>query len=129
MLGGLELHRVFFVLVAQLLDVGMAVQRVVVEVHLGVERDHVAVAGYDQRVHLDHRCIQVHERVVHGNEKLGRALDLVAFQTQAESDLAGVERHDAGRRIDGDRRDFLGCLFRDGLDVHAALGRGNDHDP
>ena len=41
----LELGRVFLVLVAQLFDVLVAEQRVVVEVHLGVERDQLAGAG------------------------------------------------------------------------------------
>ena len=43
-LAGLDLERVFLVEVAQLDDVLVAEQRVVVEVHLGVEREHVAVA-------------------------------------------------------------------------------------
>ena len=63
-LAGLELGRVLLVLVAQLRDVLVAEQRVVVEVHLGVERDHVAGAGDDQRIDLDMRGIEFDEGAV-----------------------------------------------------------------
>ena len=37
-------------------------------------------------------------------------------------------RHQPRRRVDGDRRDLLRRLVRDLLDLHAALGRGDDGD-
>ena len=46
-LGGLQLGRILLVLVTQIGNIGVAEQGVVVEVHLGVERDHVARAGDD----------------------------------------------------------------------------------
>src|SRR3546814_17904572 len=48
--AGLGLARVLLGLVAQLRDVRPAEHGVVVEGHLGVERDHLAVLGDDQRV-------------------------------------------------------------------------------
>ena len=57
-LAGFELDRVLLVLVAQRLDFGVAEQRVVVERHLGVERQQVAGPGHDQRVDLDQRRVE-----------------------------------------------------------------------
>ena len=68
-LGGLELGRILLVLVAQLLDVLVAEQRVVVEVHLGIERDDVARAGDDQRIDLDQRAVELGEGPVHGRRR------------------------------------------------------------
>ena len=79
-LGGFELGRVFLGLVAHLFDLGMAEQRVVVEVHLGVEREHVAGAGDDQRIDLDDRGIEAGEGLVHAEHELGRGGDLLALR-------------------------------------------------
>ena len=50
--GRLDLLRVLLVEVAQLDDVALPEQRVVVEAHLAVERDQLAVLGLDERVDL-----------------------------------------------------------------------------
>ena len=54
---GLDLRRVLLVEVAQRLELLLAVERVVVEGHLGVERQHAAVLEHDQRVDLDQRGV------------------------------------------------------------------------
>ena len=43
--------------VAQRLDVGVPVERVVVEIHLGIEREQAAVVGHDERIDLDERGV------------------------------------------------------------------------
>ena len=128
MAGGFQLGRILLVLVAQFLDVLVAEQRVVVEVHLGVERDDVAGAGDHQRVDLDQRGVEIGERLVEGEHELDAGVDLLAFHLQAEGDLAAVERLDAGGRVDRHLEDLLRRLRRDFLDVHAAFGRGDDGD-
>src|SRR5690606_18091032 len=60
----LDLGRVFLVEVAQFDDLGMPEQRVGVEIQLRVERDHLAVAGQDQRVDLGERRVGLPERAV-----------------------------------------------------------------
>ena len=61
---GLHFERILFVEVAQLEQFLVAVERVVVEVDLGVERVDLAVLGEDERVDLG-------ERGVHGEIRLG----------------------------------------------------------
>src|SRR2546423_36192 len=53
-LAGFDFRRVFLGFIAQCLDVGMAKKPVVVEIDFGVQRQHVARAGHDQRVDFDH---------------------------------------------------------------------------
>ena len=63
-LGGLGLGGILLVDVAQRLEVLVTLERVVVEVHLGIERDHVARAGDDQRIDLDQRAVELGEGLV-----------------------------------------------------------------
>jgi hypothetical protein len=99
----------------------VAEQRVVVEAHLGVEREHVAVAGDHQRVDLDQRGVGV-------DVGLGRAsTSCAALKGRLPSSRpkpawrrgpgTGAAR-EAGRSLAEDR---LGSR-RDLLDVHAAEG-------
>src|SRR5688572_4920774 len=127
-LAGLQLRRVLFVLVAHLLHVLVAVERVVVEVHLGIERDDVAGAGDDQRIYLDDRAVELDERLVHRGHELDAGGNLVAFEAEAERDLARMERLDAGGGIDRDLDDLFRMVGGDLLDLNAAFGRGHDGD-
>ena len=57
-----DFGRILFVEIAKRDDVRMTEQRVRVEVELGVERDHLAVAGEDQRIDFGERCVGFDER-------------------------------------------------------------------
>jgi hypothetical protein len=59
-LAGFDFGRVFFVEVAQGHDLGVAEQRVAVEVELGVQRGDVALAVAVERVDLDQRRVGLH---------------------------------------------------------------------
>ena len=61
---GVDLLRVLLVEVAELGDGRLPVQRVVVELHLAVERDQVAVLGHDERVDLEQQAVLVAEQPV-----------------------------------------------------------------
>ena len=61
-LRGLDFERIFFGDVAQFFQVGMAEQRVVVEIHLGIEREQAAVAAGDERIDFHQRRIGFLER-------------------------------------------------------------------
>ena len=65
----------------------MTVQRVVVEVHLRVERNHTPVAGHHERIDLDEACVEICERLVHCRQQLDGRSDLFAFQAKTEGDL------------------------------------------
>ena len=61
---GFHFERIFLVQIAQFGEVLVAIERVVVESHLGVERDQVAVAGDDQRIDFRERGVGFEERAV-----------------------------------------------------------------
>ncbi len=120
-LGRLDLERILFGQVAQLLDVRVAEERVVVDVHLGVERQQVAALGHDERIDLEERRVGRDERVVERTHQLDGLLDGVARQPQRERQLASLEGLQAQGRVDADLEDSLGRLLGDLLDLHAAV--------
>ena len=87
-LDGVEFLRVHLAVVAQRLEVLVAVQRVVVEGHLGVERHDVALAGHHQRVDLDDRAVELEIGAVQRGHELREGGDLLAFQAEPEGQLA-----------------------------------------
>ena len=72
----LDLERILFVGVAQRREVLVPEHRVVVEGHLRVEREQVALLGDDQRVDLDERGVAADERAVERLQQLDRLADL-----------------------------------------------------
>ena len=74
----LDLHRLFFGEVAQLLEVGVAELGIVVEADLGIEHQQLALVGDRQRVDLDLRGVGADERVVELAEHLAGLLGEVA---------------------------------------------------
>src|SRR3954470_22035330 len=87
----------------------MAVQRVVVERHLGVERGDLAVGGDDQRVDLDERGVLGHEGVVElGQQRADRAND-VGVDAGVEGQPAAVEVLEAEQGIDVQAGDSAGA--------------------
>ena len=71
-LAGLDFERIFFGSVAQGLDVGMAKERVVVEVDLGVEREELVVLGRDEGIDLEQRGVSLDEGLVEALEETRR---------------------------------------------------------
>ena len=106
----------------------MAVERVIVERHLGVEALEIAVGGDDQRVDLEHLHVLRDEGGIELLDQRLRLLGEVARQVQRLGDATAVVAHDSGRGIDGEGDDLLGRLVRDVLDVHAAFGRDDEGD-
>ena len=86
-------------LVAQLLDVGMAEQGVVVEGHLGVEGQHLARRRDDQRIDLGQAAILVEEHLRQRRHDLLGLRHLLAGEAQLEGQPRGPGTA-AGRRRD-----------------------------
>ena len=71
-LGGFDFERIFFVEIAQFAKILVAEERVVVEGHLGVERDELAVAGEDEGIDFEQRGVGVDERAMQAPGKMAR---------------------------------------------------------
>ena len=106
----------------------MTEQRVVVERHLGIEHHQLALPGDDQRVDLQHRHVLGDERRVELRGQTLRLFGKITGELQRLGDSATVMAHDAGRRIDRERDDFLRRSVGDILDIDAALGRHHERD-
>jgi hypothetical protein len=122
-----DLERVLFTEVAQIFDVGVAVQRVVVKIHLRVEREQIARRRDDERVDFQQRRVGRQVGVVERRHDLHELVDLNRVEADAERELARFERHDADARLDVDTHDLFRRLLGDLLDVHAAGSAGHDH--
>ena len=104
----------------------MPVERVVVEVDLGVERDHLAVVGEDERVDLGDGAVGLLVRLVERHDELDGLLERRPLEAEAEGDLARLVGAEPRRRVDVDLDDLLGRGLGHLLDLDAALGGGHD---
>ena len=106
----------------------MAELGIVVEADLGIEHQQLAVVRDRERVDLDLRSVGADERIVELRHQLAGLLGEVAGQAERRSNGASMVRLQAGRRIDRQGLDLLRRVMGHLLDVHAALGRGDDRD-
>ncbi|GJE45566.1 hypothetical protein AEGHOMDF_4765 [Methylobacterium soli] len=107
-------------------DVAAAEHGVVVEGHLGVERQHPVILGDDERVDLQHGAVAIAEGPVGVHDRLHGRRDLLDVEAELEGDLAGLELLQADRRLDHHLDQGLGLAGGDLLDIHAAA-LGGDH--
>ena len=103
----------------------MAEQGVRIEVDLGVQRHHAAVARERQRVDLGQAGVGVPERPVQRLEHGARLRHRCGGNADFRRDLVGLGVLQPGFRIDEYFVDFLRRVRCDFLDVHAALARGH----
>ena len=104
----------------------MAVEGVVVEIDLAVERDELAFAGDDQRIDLHQRRVGLDERPVQRLQEWPQDLGAVGAQAQAESQLAHLKRLQARGRANRLAQNGRGILVGDFFDLHAAGSAGHD---
>ena len=97
---GLDLERILLGEVAHGGDVGVPEERVVVEVHLGVERDDVAGLGDHQRVDLGQRRVGLDVGLRQRLEQRGRLARGLPFEPETVDHRAGLERQQAEVRIE-----------------------------
>jgi hypothetical protein len=96
-----NLQRVLLVDVAELCEVLVAVEGVVVEVELGVGREEAAVLGDDERVDLGEGPVALGEGGVKAADELCPGAHHVAAQADRGREVATLERLEADRRVDG----------------------------
>ena len=128
-LAGADLRRLFFGQVAERRQIGMAEQGVVVEAHLGVQRQQAVVGGQHQRVDLQHAAIAGEEQLAQGLHELLGIAQRGLRQAQPAGQLADLVGLNAGIDVERLGEDPLRHGGGDVLDIHAAF-RGNDqHRP
>ncbi len=96
-LGRLRLARVLLLRIEHRRDIRAAEQRVVVERHLRIEREHAVVGGDDQRIDLEHRGVAIAEGAIGAEDRRHRAADLLDVEAELEGEFARL-KSSAGRR-------------------------------
>ena len=86
--------------VAQVADVRVPKERVVVEVHLGVEGQEIARGGHDERIDLDQRRVGRDEGLVEGRHQLDGLIHLRSVEANGKSELTRFERHQPNTGFD-----------------------------
>ena len=106
----------------------MAVNRVVVEIDLGVEREQIAALGDNQRVDLQDRRVGGDEGGVERHHHLDALLQAIAAQAEREAKLLRLEWLQADAGVDEHLVDLLRRLFGDLLNLDAALLADHEDD-
>src|SRR5215471_3788926 len=117
-LGRLDFQRVLLREITHRLDVGMAEHRVVVERHLGVERQDLAGLRHQERIDFCQRSVGLDIGAKERRHERDALLEALPGQTQREGELARLKREHAERRIERLADDRGGILGSDFLDLH-----------
>src|SRR6266404_3097225 len=126
-LRGLHVERGLLVHVAQGHDVLVAVERVVVEVELGIERDHPPVLRDHQRIDLGQRAVLLEVGPEEAQDQGHALLELLPGEAETEREVARLEGLKPQRGVRPLADDLLRMGGRHLLDLHAARLRGHDH--
>src|SRR5574343_367760 len=124
-LGGFDFVGVFFVQVAHGDDFRLTVQRVGVEVELGVERLDGAVGFVDQRVDFSQRSVGFHVAGVQVLQRFNALRNGGFVHAHALGQGLGLLVGQADQRVDEDLDDLFRGLVGDFLDVHTAFVRSH----
>ncbi|MEZ5338838.1 MAG: hypothetical protein R3F46_11315 [bacterium] len=133
-IGQAFLHRLDLILIqlgaglTQPGDLLLAVKRIVIEVHLGIDRHDLTLLGDHQRVDLRHLGIGGHEAVVELVDEARDRAGLRRVHAAHVDGLADLVILDADGRVDVDLGDLLGSAGCHFLDVHTTGGAEDQHN-
>ena len=127
-LGSVRFARIVLRRIVESFQLSLTVHGVCVDVDFCIEAVQIAVSLDNQRVHFQQGQIVILEQFGQTYEDLGELSNLLAFQTQLESQLATLEWLSANQWIDSSFQNFFWSVVSDFLDVHATFGGSHEHD-
>src|SRR5215213_7324521 len=122
----IELGRVFGIEVAQRLETGMTEQRVVVDGHLGVECEPLAIPGQNQWVDLGKRGVFSQIGVVELSCDRCEPGHPIGGQSEREADLSRLPGMETEKRVDQGPHNPLWSFASDFFDLDATLSARHD---
>src|SRR5690606_26084431 len=123
---GAELGRILLGRVAIRLEIAVAIESVVIEGELRVERDDLVGRREDERIDLREARVRVEKRRDEAAEHVRATLHGCAGESESAREDAPFVRLEPGDRIDRTTKDLLGRARGDLLDVDATFG--GDHE-
>ncbi len=120
-LGCFDFGGILLVEIAHGDDFRMPEQGIRIEVEFGIECQHPAVSGHDQRVDLGERCIAFDERTVQPVHELASLYHRCLRHADFSCNVVGLALGQTRHRIDGDFVNLFRRVGGDFLDFHAAL--------
>ena len=103
----------------------VAEPRVVVERHLAVEGDDLALLGQNERIDLDEGCVLPRVHVPQLEQDGHDLLARLGVEASGACDLARLRLVDSDVWVDGDFGQRLRPLLCEGFDVHAPIDRAH----
>src|SRR5437660_10061996 len=123
----LHFQRIFFGDVAQLAQIGMTKQSVVVEIDLRIEREEAPIDGRDEGIDFHQRTVGAFEDFVEAGHELHGLIYELRLQAKLESNLARLECFEPHAGIHVFLENCLRPLRCDLFNVHAARSRCHEH--
>ena len=108
-------------------ELGLPVERVVVDVELRVTCEQRTVGLDEERIDLDQRRVGLHVDVVEALRDVGHGVALFGRYAGLEAERARLVGKEAEHRVGPAARDLLGRARGDLLDVHTADRREHHH--
>ena len=126
---GLVLDRVLLGHVAHGLEIRLLLELdgAVVDAHLPVQGEHVALLRHDERVDLEERAVLLDEHLRHGQDHLVELLERLPRQAERVGHAPRLVALEAETHVPVLLDDGLRILLGHLLDLHAALRGGHEH--
>src|ERR1700720_602749 len=100
----------------------MAVERVVVEGDLRIERDQAAIAGNDARINFHERGVCFHKRAIERPKKRYRCVHDFRRESESEGEFASLKRQQSGCGMNYLAQNRFRIVLRDFFYFHSAGG-------
>ena len=88
--------RIFLARILKGLELGLAIERIAVDVDLGIEAMNLSFGGDHKRVDLEERAVELLEEFREAQEERRELFDLIPFKAQSEGELSplvGLSAH------------------------------------
>ena len=105
----------------------MPEHRIAIKIDLAIQRRQLAILGRDEGIDLQQRAVRLDKGAVQPSHKRDRLVDLRAFESQLERQLASLERLQTNYRLDIFLEDCVRILRRDFFNFHPARFRSHKH--
>ena len=119
---------VFLRRVVHRLQLGLAIQGIGINHHLGIEAVKVCLVSDDERIHLNERQVLVRKKLRQPHEDGDELLNLHPLQAQPERQIPPLIGLCAHQWVDLSLQNLLGGLLSNLLDFDAAFGRRHKND-
>src|SRR2546423_15611529 len=101
----------------------MTKERIIVEVHFGIEREKPSVSSRNEGIDLNQRGVRIQESLVETGQEVHGGIDLLRFQAQVEGDLPCLKGFEPQAGINVLLQGGVAIFPRNLLGIHSSSPR------